>query len=61
VVNGIAPSDGSDKLQTGAVYIAGAILFFLFSQKLAGYLGAGTRRYLHANARLLRGGQKAAA
>lgn len=60
VLNGIAPSDGSDKLPSGAVYIAGGILLFLFSQKLAGFVGAGTRRYLHANASLLRGAQKAA-
>ena len=60
VVNGVAPSDDSDKLPSGAVYIAGGILLFLFSQKLTGFMGAGTRRYLHANASLLRGAQKAA-
>ena len=61
VANGIPPSDSSNKLPMGAVYIVGGILFFLFSQKLAGYMGTGARRYLHANASILRGAQKAAA
>lgn len=61
VANGIPPSGGSNRLPMGAMYIVGGILFFLFSQKLAGYMGSGARRYLHANVSMLRGAQKAAA
>jgi uncharacterized membrane protein len=57
----VAPTGGDNKLEIGSVYMAVGILFFAFCQKMAGYLGTGTRRYLHANVSMLRGAQNAGA
>lgn len=39
----------------GGLYLAAGIAFFLLSQKLAGYVGWGTRRYLNVNINMMRG------
>jgi uncharacterized membrane protein len=51
------PSGQGIKALIGALYIGAGIALFLLSQKLAGYLGAGARRYLNANVNILRGAQ----
>jgi uncharacterized membrane protein len=42
----------------GALYVAAGLALLRLSRKLAGYLGAGVRRYLNANADILRNAKK---
>ena len=55
---GNAPSSDGIKALIGAMYAGAGIALFLLSQKLAAYLGSGARRYLNANANILRGAQR---
>lgn len=56
--NGHAPYGEGIKSLIGALYVAAGIALFRLNRKLAAYLGAGIRRYLNANANILRGARK---
>lgn len=58
---GGAPSGEGTKSLIGAMYVAAGIALLRLSRKLARSLGSGARRYLNANANILRDAQKASA
>lgn len=52
--NGDAPYGEGIKSLIGVLYVAAGFALLRLNRKLAGYLGSGARRYLNANANILR-------